>query len=137
LHLASVLGSTFAVIDLVHAFGTPAPALVRVLRPALLDGVVVQRGAQLAFRHPLVRDAVYGDIPVSTREALHLHAGRALAGAGAPRPGGSSGSRSRTPASCSAAAPSRRSRARSWLRGTTWTAGPGRWRWATRRWHAS
>ena len=84
LRLASVMGSVFSVVDLVNAFGIPATRLVRSLAPALLEGVLVQSGKQLAFRHQLVRDAVYEDIPTSSRAALHLHAGRELAQAGAP-----------------------------------------------------
>ena len=38
----------------------------------------------LDFVHPLVRDAVYGDIPLGTREIQHEKAARLLAGAGAP-----------------------------------------------------
>src|SRR5207248_10890459 len=41
-------------------------------------------GEDLAFRHQLLRDAIYEEIPRSTRAALHLQAGRALAAAGAP-----------------------------------------------------
>jgi DNA-binding CsgD family transcriptional regulator len=38
----------------------------------------------LRFRHDLVREALYNDLPVSARRALHRDAGRLLASAGAP-----------------------------------------------------
>ena len=41
---------------------------------------------QLAFRHPVIRSAVYESQPVVVRLRLHAHAASALAGVGAPLP---------------------------------------------------
>ena len=41
-------------------------------------------GDRLRFRHDLIRDAVYDDMPISVRRGLHREAGQRLAGAGAP-----------------------------------------------------
>jgi DNA-binding CsgD family transcriptional regulator/tetratricopeptide (TPR) repeat protein len=48
-------------------------------------GVVEETGALLRFRHDLVREALYLDLPESARRALHREAGRSLARAGAPK----------------------------------------------------
>jgi DNA-binding NarL/FixJ family response regulator len=82
--LASMLGPSFAVADMAEAFGTPAVRLLRTLAPAVRDEILVESGELLAFRHELLRRAVYEDVPRSTRAALHLQAGRGLADAGAP-----------------------------------------------------
>ncbi|MBO9533336.1 MAG: AAA family ATPase [Solirubrobacteraceae bacterium] len=44
----------------------------------------VLRADEPQFVHALVRDAVYFDLPVPTREEMHLEAARALEGIGAP-----------------------------------------------------
>jgi DNA-binding CsgD family transcriptional regulator len=47
-------------------------------------GVLTESGSTLGFRHPLIRAALYEDIPAPVRAAWHREAGRALAEAGAP-----------------------------------------------------
>jgi DNA-binding CsgD family transcriptional regulator len=81
---ASVLGCTFSFTDLVAVCDRPALSLLPALEEAKRAGLVGEAGAQLCFRHRLVRDAIYYDLPLSVRSALHLHAGRVLAAAGAP-----------------------------------------------------
>ncbi len=51
---------------------------------ALARAEVMRHEYPLEFVHPLVRDAVYGDIPLGTREIQHELAARQLADAGAP-----------------------------------------------------
>jgi tetratricopeptide (TPR) repeat protein len=46
--------------------------------------VLAESGNGLGFRHPLIRAALYDEIPVPVRAAWHRDAGRALAEAGAP-----------------------------------------------------
>jgi DNA-binding CsgD family transcriptional regulator len=46
--------------------------------------VLCEAGSLLAFRHELVREALYTDLPLPIRTGLHLEVGRALASAGAP-----------------------------------------------------
>jgi DNA-binding CsgD family transcriptional regulator len=84
LRLASVLGSAFSAGDLSAVAGQPAGAVARALAPAIDDGLVGESDGELAFRHQLVRDAIYEDVPRSLRAALHLQAGRALATVRAP-----------------------------------------------------
>ncbi len=84
LGLASVLGSSFSVADLSLLSGRPAAALWGPLREAMAAGVLEQRGDRLAFRHDVVREALYGDLPRPVRSGLHLDVGRALAASGSP-----------------------------------------------------
>jgi len=82
LGLASVLGSAFAVADLSLLSGRPAAAIWASLRDAMAAGVLEQRGDRLAFRHDVVREALYGDLPRPVRSGLHLDMGRPLAASG-------------------------------------------------------
>ncbi|WP_300015341.1 LuxR family transcriptional regulator [Pseudonocardia sp.] len=81
---ASILGSSFSVTDLRLLTGRPAAELAGPLRTALDAQVLVERGDRLGFRHELVRDALYSDLPSALREALHRDLARALAAAGQP-----------------------------------------------------
>jgi DNA-binding CsgD family transcriptional regulator len=84
LRVASVLGSSFAVADLSAVVGRPTAGLLAALEEAMAAGILEQRGEQLGFRHDLIREALYQDLPAPMRRGLHLDAGRALAAAGAP-----------------------------------------------------
>jgi DNA-binding CsgD family transcriptional regulator len=84
LRVASVLGSSFAVADLVLVTGRPTAGLLATLEEAMAAGILEPRGEQLGFRHDLLREALYHDLPAPVRQGLHLDAGRALAAAGAP-----------------------------------------------------
>jgi DNA-binding CsgD family transcriptional regulator/tetratricopeptide (TPR) repeat protein len=84
LRVASVLGVSFSLADLSTVLDRPSSALVNSLQEAVRAGVLDGAGEQLAFHHELVREAVYSDLPLSVRRALHLQAGRALAAAAAP-----------------------------------------------------
>ncbi len=83
LRLASLLGTAFSPADLARAAGRSLVELAPALQHALVRGVLENRGSELAFRHALVRDAVYEDIPESVRRHLHREVGLALADAGA------------------------------------------------------
>lgn len=83
LRAASVLGSTFSVRELALATGEPVAALAPRLREAMATGLLREEGEQLAFRHDLIREALYDDLPVSMRQGLHLDVADALLGAGA------------------------------------------------------
>lgn len=50
----------------------------RALITALADAAVLERGEPLRFVHPLVRSAIYGDVPVPELDALHARAARVL-----------------------------------------------------------
>jgi DNA-binding CsgD family transcriptional regulator len=84
LRVASVLGSAFSLRDLSDLLASPAARLLPSVREAIRAGVLEDRDARLRFRHDLIREAIYEDLPQNTRAALHLDAGRRLAAAGAP-----------------------------------------------------
>lgn len=84
LRMASILGARFSAVELATVLNEMPSRLMSGLAPALSDGLVGEAGAELAFRHELVRDAIYQDIPLSLKRALHLQVGRALAAAGGP-----------------------------------------------------
>jgi DNA-binding CsgD family transcriptional regulator len=83
LRVASALGSSFAVTDLSLVVGRPTAGLLAALEEAMDGGILEQRGELLGFRHDLIREALYHDLPAPVRQGLHLDAGRALARAGA------------------------------------------------------
>ena len=82
LRTAAVLGTTFLPAELAIATRRPAMELAGPLQQAVAAGLVVERTQALGFRHALVRDAIYEDIPLLVRRELHREAGRALAAAG-------------------------------------------------------
>ena len=84
LGLASVLGASFDAADLALLAGRPPSQLIAPLRAAQRAGVVEARGERLAFRHELVRDALYEDMPLSVRRGLHAEVAAALTRAGRP-----------------------------------------------------
>jgi DNA-binding CsgD family transcriptional regulator len=85
LRVASVLGTTFSLANLATVSRRPVAELMEELLEARAAGVVEEAGALLRFRHALIRDALYTDLPESARAALHAEAARLLAAAGAPR----------------------------------------------------
>jgi len=82
LRLASVLGSVFSVADLALVMGRPAADLVAPLDEALAANLLVEADDRLGFRHDLVRESIYADLPASVRKELHAHAARVLGAAG-------------------------------------------------------
>ncbi len=84
--LAAVLGVEFEPRDLVELSGEPVTDVFKLLRPLLDDGWLVEQGAALRFRHDLVRDAVYFDVPEGFRLGLHHAAATALRDRRAPAP---------------------------------------------------
>lgn len=79
LRLAATLGVSFSVGDLSTVSKRPASELMRVLQEAFAEGLLRPSGDDLAWRHDLVRDAIYNDLPLSMRKALHLQCAHALA----------------------------------------------------------
>ena len=84
LRAASVLGPGFSLTDLATITGGSALELSVALDGAARAGVVADDGTRLRFRHDLIRDALYEDLPGSVRLGLHREAGQRLAAAGAP-----------------------------------------------------
>ncbi len=83
LRWSAVLGQEFSVSDLEVVTGLDTRHLIKVVQDAVAAGVVAEAGPRMRFRHGLIREAVYENMPPSLRSALHLRAARALADAGA------------------------------------------------------
>ena len=85
LRFASVLGTAFTTDPTWReATGRSAIDLSMELAEPLRAWVLEDDGTRLRFRHDLIRDAIYEDLPASMRGALHREAGQRLAAAGAP-----------------------------------------------------
>jgi DNA-binding CsgD family transcriptional regulator len=84
LRAAALLGAEFAVPDLATVLGRGVADLVSAVDEACAVGVLAESGHGLGFRHPLIRAALYDEMPAPVRAAWHRDAGRALAEAGAP-----------------------------------------------------
>ena len=84
LRAASILGSSFTVTELSVTMARPALELSVVLAEGITGRVLEEHGAVIRFRHDLIRDALYEDLPLSVRRGLHREAGRRLAQTGAP-----------------------------------------------------
>jgi DNA-binding CsgD family transcriptional regulator len=84
IRLASILGTSFSPTDLAAFLSRPATELAPVIEEAVLAGELMPDGERVAFRHDIVRQAVYDDMAAGVRSALHVQAARALAAAAAP-----------------------------------------------------
>ncbi|MFJ6675073.1 BTAD domain-containing putative transcriptional regulator [Actinosynnema sp. NPDC091369] len=84
LRWSALLGGEFAVSDLSVVLGTPVFDLAARLEEAIAAGVLRDAGPRMAFRHPLIRQALYEGTPAALRTALHQQAAQALAASGAP-----------------------------------------------------
>ncbi len=84
LRAAALLGVDFAVPDLATVLSRGVADLVPAVDEACAAGVLAESGNGLGFRHPLIRAALYDEIPAPVRAAWHRDAARALAEAGAP-----------------------------------------------------
>jgi DNA-binding CsgD family transcriptional regulator len=84
LRAASMLGSTFSLTDLAAVTDRPALDLSEALTPAIRARVVADDGVSLLFRHDLIREAIYEDLPAPVRRELHREFGQRLALSGAP-----------------------------------------------------
>jgi DNA-binding CsgD family transcriptional regulator/tetratricopeptide (TPR) repeat protein len=82
LRSAALLGSAFSVTELGAIVGRSARELTATLEEATAAGLLIESDVLLAFRHPLIRVALYERSPTGLRLALHLQAARALADAG-------------------------------------------------------
>ena len=83
LRAAALLGVDFAVPDLAIVLGRNVADLIPAVDEAYAAGVLAESGNGLGFRHPLIRAALYDEMPAPVRAAWHRDAGRALAEAGA------------------------------------------------------
>ncbi|MDG4827523.1 AAA family ATPase [Asanoa sp. WMMD1127] len=83
LRVGALLGIEFSVRELSVVSTRRVPELMPILDEAILAGVLVENGTEIAFRHPLIRDCLYDGMPVGVRAAWHRDAARALADDGA------------------------------------------------------
>jgi tetratricopeptide (TPR) repeat protein len=84
LRTAALQGVGFSVSELAVVSGRPLGALVPLLDEALVAGVLRADGPELAFQHPLIRAALYEEVPAGVRAAWHRDAARRLAEADVP-----------------------------------------------------
>ncbi len=84
LRAAALLGTDFAVPDLAIVLGRSVADLIPAVDEACAAGVLAESGHGLGFRHPLIRAALYDDMPAPLRAAWHRDAAHALAESGAP-----------------------------------------------------
>ncbi|MGW3956923.1 helix-turn-helix transcriptional regulator [Streptomyces sp. NPDC004752] len=82
LQMGAVLGRRFGFYDAAALYGRPPAALISALEEAMRAGLLDDDGDQLVFRHDLLRQAVYVDVPPSARKALHREAAGHLVAAG-------------------------------------------------------
>jgi DNA-binding CsgD family transcriptional regulator len=83
LRTAALLGGRWAVTDLSVVLRRPVSDLAVGLQEAVAAGILIGSGSELAFRHLLIQQALYGSMPAALRTALHAEAARELAAAGA------------------------------------------------------
>ncbi|MCE6995331.1 AAA family ATPase [Saccharothrix sp. S26] len=84
LRWAALLGGEFSVDGLSIVLSRPVAELVTSFEEAAAAGVLRDAGSRIAFRHPVLRQALYERTPAALRNALHQQAAQALADAGAP-----------------------------------------------------
>ena len=84
LRAAALLGVDFEISDLAIVLGRGLPDLLPAVDEARVAGVLAESGSSLGFRHPMIRAALYEEMPAAVRAAWHRDAARALAAAGAP-----------------------------------------------------
>lgn len=82
LRMGAVLGRRFGFHDAAALCGRPTAELLPTLEEAVRAGLLDDDGDHLVFRHDLLRQAVYADIPPSARKALHREAAHRLVAAG-------------------------------------------------------
>ena len=83
LRAAALLGVDFSVTELAVVLDRQVTELLPALDESIMAGVLREDGARLAFRHPLIRTALYQGMPLALRSAWHRGAARALAASGA------------------------------------------------------
>jgi DNA-binding CsgD family transcriptional regulator len=84
LRVAALLGPEFSVTDLATVTGRASDVLLPVLDEAVAAGVLTESAERLAFRHDLIRQALYEAMPASVRMALHRQVAQSFADSGVP-----------------------------------------------------
>jgi DNA-binding CsgD family transcriptional regulator len=76
--VASVLGRQFSPTDVGALMGEPVGRMLGAIDEARAAEILVDAGDTLAFRHDLLRQAIYEQLPGSVRQALHRDAAAML-----------------------------------------------------------
>ncbi|ONI91794.1 hypothetical protein ALI144C_00695 [Actinosynnema sp. ALI-1.44] len=84
LRRASLLGTEFRVDELSTVLAKAPVEFLAAIEEAATAGVLVADGERMAFRHPLIRQALYEGMVPALRAALHRQAAEALDRVGAP-----------------------------------------------------
>jgi DNA-binding CsgD family transcriptional regulator len=84
LRVASLLGTSVDPAELAVLLSRSAVDLMPLVDEAIKGGVLDEEDGTLVFRHDIVREAVYGDMPAAVRMQSHREVARSLAAAGAP-----------------------------------------------------
>lgn len=79
LRTAAILGASFRLSELVAVAGRPALELIALLQPAIDGGIVIVTTDGFRFRHDLIHEAAYTDIPAPLRRVIHADAATILA----------------------------------------------------------
>jgi DNA-binding CsgD family transcriptional regulator len=84
IRIAAVLGTTFKTADLALVRHVPSASLVGAITGLVEHGIIEAIPEGLRFRHELIREAIYQDVPPELRAALHREFADTLAAAGRP-----------------------------------------------------
>lgn len=82
LRVAAVVGDTASLHELAAAARRSTVEVAAALEPAIRAGLLDERGERIAFRHQLVQEAIYQEMPRTTRQAMHREAASAFTEAG-------------------------------------------------------
>src|SRR5262249_16191371 len=74
LDAGAVFRRPFTVHQAARLLGQPAVTLIPATSQGIEADILVDRGSELAFRHDLIREAVYARLAGAVREALHREA---------------------------------------------------------------
>lgn len=83
LRAAAVVGRSFSVADVALISPSAVGDVAAALRPAERAGLVVAEGERLAFRHDLIREAIYDELTPAVRKSLQRELASRLSEAGA------------------------------------------------------
>ncbi|MEV5539889.1 LuxR C-terminal-related transcriptional regulator [Saccharopolyspora shandongensis] len=84
LRMMAVLGGRVPIQELSAVSGHSPLELWNLVRDAVDNGLLIEDGDRIGFRHDLIRQALMTALPETLRQPMLLEAGRALAKAGAP-----------------------------------------------------
>ncbi|MFF3567463.1 AAA family ATPase [Nocardia jiangxiensis] len=84
LSMAAALGQGVEAIELSEVLEAPLIDVWNVISVAVASGILVRSGAELSFRHDLIRQVLADQLPPATRVTLQLRAARVLMSIEAP-----------------------------------------------------